>query len=827
MNPGRCLLLCSLLLAGVGSATASQPSAEGLELFEKTIRPTLIARCYECHSSQAKELGGNLSLESAEAVRKGGDLGPAIAPGEPERSLLIEALRWTDSGLQMPPKTPLPKEVVADFEKWIKLGAPDPRKTTTPAPASKYVVDIAAARGQWPYLPISNPPTPEVRDRTWPRSAIDHFVLQKLEERGLTTVRDAERRTLIRRVTYDLIGLPPTPEEVQAFLDDPSPDAFATVVDRLLASPHYGERWGRHWLDVARYADTAGDNSDYPIPQMYRYRNWVIDAFNRDLRYNEFIRQQIAGDLLPTHGEPERQRGIIATGYIANARRFGSRVDDYPQHLTIEDTLDNLGRAFLGLSINCARCHDHKFDPITTKDYYALYGVFQSTRYPWPGIELDKRQRHFVPLGTPEEIETFVASKRQRVEALNAELAPLDKARDEAAKALKESEKQLADARNQQNADQVAALESALKSLKETHEAAKRAADAKRAEKDAAASASPPYGDAYAVVDGKPADAKVQLKGEPERQGDLVPRRMPEVFGGQPLPEAESGSGRKQLAEWIASPANPLTARVMVNRLWHHHFGKGLVATPNDFGRQGKPPTHPELLDHLASQFIASGWSVKAMHRQMVLSRTYQLASDDDPKARETDPTNQWLWRYPQRRLDAESIRDAMLLIAGTLDMTPATEPHPFPPMNKWDFTQHKPFKDVYPTNRRSIYLMTQRIQRHPFLAIFDGPDTGASTGHRITSTTTLQSLYLLNDEFVHQQASQFAKRLFESYPSDEARLTAAYEWCFARKPDAEEQSAGIAYLQDVNTKVAGAEHEAWSSLLRVLLRTNEFVYID
>jgi hypothetical protein len=454
--------------------------------------------------------------------------------------------------------------------------------------------------------------------------------------------------------------------------------------------------------------------------------------------------------LLPAKDDAERQQNIIATGYIANARRFGSRVDDYPQHLTIEDTIDNLGRAFLGLSMNCARCHNHKFDPITAHDYYALYGIFSSTRYPWPGIELDKKQRDFVALMTPEE-----AKKRNL-----------------------------------------------------------------------------PFADAYAVVDAaKIGHAKLQLKGDPERVGEMIPRRMPEVFGGPTLPENESGSGRKQLADWLASKDNPLTARVMANRMWHYHFGKGIVATPNDFGRQGKPPTHPELLDYLAQELIDHDWSLKAMHRRIVLSRVYRLSSSEDDKANAIDPGNDFLWRANRRRLDAEAIRDAMLMLSGNLDSTPATEPHPFPPMNKWDFTQHKPFKDVYPSHRRSVYLMTQRIQRHPFLAIFDGPDTGASTGSRAISTTTLQALYLLNDEFLHEQSAKLAQRWIAASDKDDQRLAQAYLQCFARPPADDERDAALAYVNKLQSQAQGDEaakrQHAWQSLARVLLRTNEFVYVD
>ncbi|MEX2025764.1 MAG: DUF1549 domain-containing protein, partial [Pirellulaceae bacterium] len=438
-----CIWLGCMLSATALIAQDPAADKDGIDFFEKKIRPVLVQRCYECHSSKAKELEGGLSLETREAVLKGGDQGPAVVPGELDKSLLIRAIRYGDSELQMPPKEKLPAEVIADFEAWVKRGAPDPR--TGLAAAGRYAVDVEAAKKQWPYTPPVLPPVPQVKNADWPRNEIDHFILARLEEKGIAPAANADKRTLLRRVTYDLVGLPPSPEEIAAFLADDSPQAFEKVVERLLASRHYGERWGRHWLDVVRYADTAGDNSDYPIPQMYRYRNWVIDAVNADLPYDEFIRQQLAGDLLPAASVDVRQQKIVATGYIANARRFGSRVDDYPQHLTIEDTIDNLGRALLGLSINCARCHNHKFDPITTEDYYAFYGIFHSTRYPWPGIELDKMQRDLVPLVPEEQVAAALADRKGKLEELS-------KALKEAEGAKKEAEKEAKDADNKEEA---------------------------------------------------------------------------------------------------------------------------------------------------------------------------------------------------------------------------------------------------------------------------------------------------------------------------------------------------------------------------------------
>jgi hypothetical protein len=720
---------------------AATLSEEDIAFFEKRIRPLLVNKCYECHSSQADELQGELLVDSRATLRRGGSGGPAVVPGDPDRSRLIQAVRYLDPNLQMPPDARLSDQEIADLERWVKIGAPDPRSQTTRHAGKQ--IDLASARQFWSLRPIIEPKVPDIANSIWPINDVDCFILAKLTANQLAPAPDADKRTLIRRATYDLTGLPPTPAELAAFLTDDKDDAYARLVDRLLDSPCYGERWGRHWLDVVRYADTAGDNSDYPIPQMHKYRDWVIDALNRDLPYDEFVRDQLAGDLRGGATDEERQRRIIATGYIANARRFGSRVDDYPQHLTIEDTIDNLGRAFLGLSLTCARCHDHKFDPLTTRDYYGIYGIFQSTRYPWPGIELDKRQRDLVVLAPSQET-------------------------------------------------------------------------------------------AYAVAESKTlGDAAIQLRGDPGRLGDIAPRKFPVVLGGHELPPSVAESGRRQLAEWILADDNPLTARVVANRLWQHHFGRGLVPTPNDFGRQGKPPSHPELLDFMAVRLRTGGWSLKSFHRLVMLSRTYRQSSARSEAARTQDPANEWLAGFTRRRLDAESIRDTLLAVAGNLDLTPAGA-HPFPPQDKWDFTQHKPFKAVYESDRRSVYLMTQRIQRHPYLALFDGADPSTSTGARMTSTTPLQALFLLNDPLLHRQTTLTAARIQSNGHDTDSRVQFAYELLLARTPNVDERMAARefiakaqALLQEEGRASGDAESQAWQAYTRSLFRLNEFVYID
>jgi hypothetical protein len=787
----------------------SAPTAEQTAFFESRIRPVLAEHCYKCHSARAEKIKGGLVLDSRAGVIKGGDNGPVITPGDPAASLLIEAVRHTDEDTAMPPKKKLPPEHIAALEEWVKMGAPDPRtEDTVTAVQAQSAIDWEQARAWWSFRPLAAPPVPAVKDQAWPVNDIDRFTLAKMEAAGLAPSPEAGPQAFVRRATYDLTGLPPSPEEVETFTAAFAHDQTAAIrdlVERLLASPRYGERWGRHWLDVVRYADTAGDNSDFPIPQMHKYRDWVIAAFNRDLPYDQFVREQIAGDLLGGATEEERFARIIATGYLANARRFGSRVDDYPWHLTVEDILDNLGRTFLGLTVNCSRCHDHKFDPIPTADYYGLYGIFASTRLPWPGIELEQKQRDFVPLVAPEKLAEALAAKKAREQ----EQSRLDKE----VQKLREELKKVPDEQ------------------KKAHEEKIKLAEKAAAEHQAQPL---PFATAYAVAEAaKPGDAVIQIKGDPARPGEKVPRHFLTVLGGASLPPEEKGSGRRQLAEWLVSKDNPLTARVIANRVWHHHFGRGLVPTPNDFGRQGRAPTHPELLDYLAARLRDGSWSLKALHREIMLSRTYRLATTRRAEALAKDPLNELLTAYPRRRLEAESIRDTLLALGGNLDLSPAG-PHPFPPPKDWKFTQHNPFKATYETNRRSVYLMTQRIQRHPYLATFDAADPSASTPARPTSTTPVQSLFFLNDPFFHEQSQRLAERLLREAPDDAARLRRAYLLMFSRLPTDSEERAVRDFLSGVRTplRAAGAadkdlESETWRAAIRTLLRLNEFIYLD
>jgi mono/diheme cytochrome c family protein len=789
--------ILTLLLAG--PARAVDPAEA---TFEKEIRPLLVAECQRCHGP--KKQHGGLRLDTREAALKGGETGPAVVPGDPAKSLLLKAVR-RHGDLAMPPDKTLTPAQVEALAAWVKAGAVWPATATAAGLRSGPPTD--REKRFWSFQPVTEPKPPVPCDAGWPANDIDRFVLADLDRAGLKPVADADRRTLLRRVTFDLTGLPPTPEEIAAFEKDSSPGAFEAVVTRLLASPGYGERWGRHWLDVVRYADTAGDGADYPVREAYKYRDYVIASLNADKPFDQFVKEQIAGDILAreqaaagTISDERYAELVTATGYLAITRRYGYDLKPDFRHLDLADAIDNLGQTFLGLSVGCARCHDHKFDPVTMGDYYALYGILESTAFAFPGGEELKRPRQFPPLVPP------------------AEAARLDKLRQaELAKLAEEIQRAERDVAAGKAAVVVggglAALD--LGERQARLDAARRARD-RLAE-------TPPYPVAYGVAEGTPADARIQKRGEPDRPGEVVPRRFLELLGGEPIADPK-GSGRRDLADWLTRPTNPLTARVIVNRVWAHHFGRGLVATPNDFGTRGDPPSHPALLDFLAARFVANGWSLKWLHRQIVLSRTYRLASADDPTCRAKDPDNRLLWQFRRQPLDAESIRDAILAISGKL-VRGSPGPHPFPDVNTWAFRIHEPFVAVYPTDRRSVYVMVQRIRRHPFLGTFDGADPNASTPDRKPTTTPLQALYLLNNEFVHEQSDAFAGRLLAAAGTDADRVRLAYELTTGRAPDAADTRKALDFLKAYSAKTT--DRAALAALGRVLFSSNGFLFVD
>ena len=767
--------------------------------FEARIRPVLMGTCFTCHGGDKTASG--LRVDALHHLTDGGERGVAVVPGNPQESLLLTAIHYADRDLKMPPKERLPDRVIGDFEKWIAGGA------FWPAAAPQ--VDADTGR-HWAFQPIDKDGANAPAESPYSHP-IDRFLEVGHRQRELEPLGPADRQTLIRRASFDLTGLPPTPDQVQAFLDDEQPDAFSRAVDRLLESARYAERWARHWLDLVRYADTAGDDSDYPIPQAVLYRDYVIDSFDADKPYDEFIREQIAGDILARDCPPEvfRER-TIATGFLAQAKRFATGKHE-DMHLIIEDTLHTIGQTVLGLTFRCARCHDHKYDPLTQQDYYALYGFFQSTVYPHPGGESDRQPSDLIPLVSTEDFaqseSAYLGKYGERIEQLEAKIKQIEE-------------------NTEDRKERRARVEPLRDELREISQQS-------------------PWETtplAYAVKEGTLVDATIQVGGDPKRPGEKVPRGVPGFLAADGRFEITTGqSGRLDLAEWLTSPDNPLTARVMINRIWQHHFGKGIVASPSNFGIQGDPPTHPELLAWLASQFIESGWSIKAMHRLIMSSEAYQRSGGQDHVNTERDPGNRFYWRFDRRRLDAESIRDSMLWIAGNLDLC-RPGPHSFPPAHSWRFSAHRQFKAVYPSSHRSIYLMVQRLHPHPFLSLFNSPNTTASVAVRDTSTLPLQALFMSNSDFVHTQADGLARRLIESEAGERARVDRAYWLTFSRPASQIELDRSRDYLRQYAqllstegategaTKVASAEESTvapLASLVRTLFASNEFVYID
>jgi mono/diheme cytochrome c family protein len=770
------------------------------EFFAKRIQPLIEQNCLACHGNDPQ---GGLGLDSQEAFLKGGASGPAFVAGKPDESLLIRSIRYEHEKIKMPPAGRLPQEAIADFTKWVTGGA----VWSEDIPPAEHYEISEEHLSFWSFQPVRRPPVPQVPDQRWGRNPIDRFIAATLAAKGLSAGTPADKRTLIRRVTYDLTGLPPTLDGIEAFLAAKSPQAFEKVVERLLASRQYGERWGRHWLDLVRYADTAGDSGDFPIPEAYKYRNYVIDSFNKDKPYDQFVREQIAGDLLPYDSDDQRWEQTIGTGYIATSRRIGVSPHNL-RHITIEDTINNVGKTFLGLTVGCARCHNHKFDPIPTADYYALYGIFDSSVYPFPGAEHKPHRADFVYRVGSEKAQELLKPYREVLDRWN-----------------EKERKKFFDYQELQNRK----IDDPTRTRKVIWEELL----ALREERRPYAAAFPPLETAYAIQEGQPGDVRVQRAGDPEALGPIAPRGFLQILGGATLAPENSGSGRRELADWIADPVNPLTARVMVNRVWHYHFGRGIVATTSDFGTRGSPPTHPELLDYLAAYFVDSGWSLKQLHRLILSSETYQLSSADVEANSAIDPLNELLWRHNRRRLDAESIRDSILSFSGELDLTPGQR-HPFPHELTYFYRQHEPFTEFYESSRRTVYGMQQRIQKNPFLELFDGPDGNLPLGERKSSITSLQALFMMNSEFLHRQAEAIAERLLVRGESTAERAEWTFETILGRAVRAEEVEKTGQYLATAGEQLrasgcqgSSCEQRAWAGYLRALLSGNEFVFVE
>ena len=791
---------------------AVEPAREHLDFFEKKIRPVLVERCYECHSAAAKKNKGGLTLDTRDGVLKGGDAGSAVAPGDPEKSKLIEAVRYKNRDLQMPPKSSLSSEQVRDLEQWVKLGAPDPRTEAVAQTGGKRALTVEEGRQFWAFQPLANPSVPKVGNR---QSAIgnpiDAFINAKLGEKKLAAAPAADKRTLIRRATFDLTGLPPAPEEVDAFLADKSPDAFAKVVDRLLASSAYGERWGRHWLDVARYADSNGLDENVAFGNAWRYRDYVVNSFNADKPYNRFVQEQIAGDLLPAEGTPQRHEQLTALGFLSIGPKLLAEPDKVKLEMDlIDEQIETLGRALLGMTFGCARCHDHKFDPVPTADYYALAAIFKSTRTMDDLKTIAKW--HEPEVATPAERAVVEVHQRKAADQ-KAAIAKLVATANKSLvtdKGLKEVPK---NAESQYPTNVIAELKQLREALA-------------KLEKDA-----PELPSTMGVTDSTNVvkTLPVHIRGSHLSLGKPVPRGFPQVMQVASLRSEmpEKQSGRLELAQWLASPQHPLTARVMVNRIWRWHFGQGLVASTDNFGILGERPSHPELLDWLARKFIAEGWSVKAMHRHIMASAAYQRATKPAADARRSvvDSENRLLSHFPIRRLEAEEVRDSVLFVAGLLERTMGGKT--IPVKNREFFFNHTS-KDAttYDSPRRALYLPVVRNNVYDLFEQFDFPDPAVPNGNRNATVVAPQALLMLNSDLVGKAAEKFAASLLASASDDVRRIELAYQKAYARPPTAKELARAKKFLTDFRPDSA-ASPSAWAVFCQSLLAANEFIYLN
>ena len=821
---------------------ATKPTAEQLTFFEKKIRPLLVAKCYACHSAKARAVKGGLLLDSRNGWVTGGESGTAVVPGKPGESLLIEAVQY--EGLEMPPKEKLTANQVADLVRWVEMGAPDPRRGDT-ASLIRREINIEEGRRFWAFQPPRAALLPDIEDRKWPASPIDHFILAHIEAAGITPVADADMTTLARRLYFDLIGLPPTPGQLDAFLADERPQALEALVDQLLESPHFGERWARHWLDIARFAESTGMERNYTFPHAWRYRDYVIDAFNRDLPFDRFVREQVAGDLIEAKSPEERNRLKIATAFLAmGPKSLNERNKALFQMDIVDEQIDITTRAVMGLTVSCARCHDHKFDPFPTEDYYALAGIFRSTEtlYGTAGGQGNRQPGKLAAL------EPVGAAARPPAQATAAKKLPATAPKTPAAgnaKRIKQLTAQLNTTRKELKAARSKLTQAQLKNKKKTNRALKsfrvrikrlnkQLQQAKGGKRKGRGPAKPTGPVAMGVREGSPADCRVHIRGNVRTLGNSVSRgylQVVEIDGARAINSAKSG--RLELAAWLTHRDNPLTARVMANRVWYHLTGRGLVTTLDNFGAMGQRPSHPELLDHLAVQFRENGWSVKSLVRSIVLSRTYQLSSNPTAAGTAADPDNSLLWRMNHRRLDAEAIRDAMLAASGQLDQKPRQKSAVAAIGDVNIGRNANVDRRLNEFNRnRSVYLPIVRNRLPEMLRLFDFAEPSIIVGRREVTTVPTQALFLLNSNFVLTLSDQMAKKLLAAENDESARVRQAFRLTLSRTPSKAEITAARGLVDDTIASLpdgddAGKQLQAWSGLCQSLLACAEFRYLQ
>lgn len=816
-----------ILLVAASSAIAGErpaPTNEQLDFFETKIRPVLVEHCYKCHAAEAKIIKGGLRLDSRDGLLKGGDTGPSVVPGQAEKSLLLKALKY--DGIEMPPKGKLAESVVRNFETWIAMGVPDPRKSDE-VPRAR-TIDMEAGRKFWAFQPVADPAAPPVKSAAWPSDSIDRFVLAKLEAKGLKPVVDADRYTWLRRVAFDLTGLPPSAKEIDDFIRDPSPQAREKVVDRLLASRAYGERWARHWLDLTGYADMMGTSNNVYAEHTWRYRDYLIEAFHKDKPFDRFIREQIAGDLMRADTIPERAEKITATGFLM----VGDVEIVEPDKAKLEadhiDTqMSKIGTAFLGMTLGCVRCHDHKFDPIGVTDYYGIAGMLRSSP-----------STHKIPFGvwsllnstelpeTPEERETRLkreAEHEKKIAAMKAEQTKLTAEKKtveaELAKLMKDDEKKtVSTKRRDELSGQLNRLAASIRNAEFFRSKSPRA---------------------FAMHDSDtPADMPVYIRGNPYAPGAVVPRGVMSVASWKKLPEIPRGqSGRLQLADWLADKRNPLTARVTVNRIWQKLFGEGLVRSVDYFGARGETPSHPELLDHLAARFMDDGWSQKRLLRSLVLTRVYGLSGVNDESAMKLDPDNRLLWRMNRQRLEAEAIRDSLLAVSGELQ---PSEGGPGLVLEEPENCGDLALKGVNPPNythrkprateefQRTIYLPVMRTNTTDTDRIrnfFDFVNPAQIAGQRSQTVVPTQSLFLMNNDLFRKRAKVLADRSIAQHAEPDERLKQLWLTVYNRPIARDELDNAKKFLAELSPLVQAKESLLWQELCHGLLASNEFVF--
>lgn len=826
-------VLTTWIVPSASVHSAEQHAPEAIEFFQREVKPLLVEHCFKCHGG-AKAKGG-LFLGSRDGVLTGGDTGAAVSLDAPGESLLLDAVNY--DGYEMPPSGKLPQAEIDVLTKWVELGLPwTPGDEAMPEPAEEDgppPVNDETKRF-WSFQPVTRPAPPPIAATEWVRNPIDAFVGKRLEDAGLRPAPRAEKVALLRRATYDLIGLPPTPEEVAAFVADDSPGAFERVVDRLLESPHYGERWGRHWLDLVRYAETNSYERDGPKPYVWRYRDYVIRSLNADKPYDRFLTEQLAGDEL-AEVTPET---IIATGFY----RLGLWQDepvDHEQELfeDLDDLVRTTGEVFLGLTVGCARCHDHKLDPIPQADYYRLLAFFRNVRRLGVRSHESVEDASIRTLGSEEEArrhKELVARHKRDTKQVSKALGELDKRITADLVGVERDEWKSEQARIEIARSRVGAILTQAECDRYVELTARR---------DQLRQFRPPGIEQALCVKEHGRDSPpthVLVRGNAHVRGDQVEPGFPAVLSPPapaivPPPEPIKSTGRRlALARWLSSPANPLSARVMVNRVWHYHFGRGIVRTTSDFGFQGAAPTHPQLLDWLTSEFVAGGWRLKRLHKLIMLSATYQMASQADERALADDPLNQRLWRFDMRRLSAEEIRDSMLAVNGSLNRDRMFGPSIFVQMPQEVLaSQSRPgagWGKSPPAERarRSIYIHVKRSLVVPMMASFDGPDTDASCPVRFVTTQPTQALGMLNSDFVNQQAETFASFLREQSGDDvRSQIALALRRTLQREPSGAEIDRGLELIETLRRDHGLSATAALKQFCLTAYNLNEFVYLD